>query len=153
MLKRKLREWLKRYLPAEIVGTLTALFAASFCHTFSNNHILIAYTGTVGEAIGFYLTIFIQYTWGKAKERRLKNDSFHYYDIIHIGKVILLEFGLASLLDDLLLRPFFMYLFPIILDNFTIGILLGKIVGDITFYMLVIISYELKNKFRKAHAS
>jgi len=43
----------------------------------------------------------------------------------------------------LLLRPFLMYVFPILLNNVMLGIFIGKIVGDVSFYFLVILSYEI----------
>ena len=67
-------------------------------------------------------------------------------DLTKIITGLVFEFGPAGIIDGLLLRPFFMYLFPVILKNFTLGILIGKICGDITFYFLVILSYELKQK-------
>ena len=144
MIKQKLKEWLKRYLPAEIVGTLTAVGAASITHVFSDNHLFIAYVGSLGEAVGFYSTVFIQHLLVANKKRELENKSFSVVGLYKIITSIVLEFGPAGIIDGLIVRPFFMYLFPLLLKNFTLGILLGKIAGDITFYMLVILSYEMK---------
>lgn len=149
MWKQKSKGWLKRYLPAEIVGTITAIGAASAARLFSENYILIAYVGSIGEAIGFYTTIFIQHLLIVWETRRIKNNLFSLKDFAKIFAAIILEFGPAGLIDGLLLRPFFMYLFPILLNNFTLGILAGKIVGDFTFYFLVILTYEMKNYFKK----
>lgn len=146
MVKRKLKEWLKRYLPAEIVGTITALVAASIFHFFTSNLVFIAYAGSIGEAIGFYATVFIQQLLQTNKVNKAIGKLFSFSDFMKISGAIAVEFGIAGLVDDLTLRPFFMYLFPILLNNFTLGIVLGKLVGDISFYMLVILSYELKKK-------
>ncbi|MDZ4757916.1 MAG: hypothetical protein SGJ10_07245 [Bacteroidota bacterium] len=148
MLKQKGKEWLKRYLPAEIVGTVVVMIAAGIAHLFTENLIIIAYAGAVGESIGFYATILIQNILSKNKERKVDNSNFSFRHFVQIITNIIIEFGPAGLIDGLLLRPFFLYLFPILLDNFMLGILVGKIVGDITFYIFVIISYEL-NKRRK----
>lgn len=149
MIKQKIREWLKRYLPAEIVGTITAVSAASIAHFFSENLIFIAYTGSLGEAIGFYSTVFIQNILIVSKKNRTENKKNSFLDLIKITANIILEFGPAGIIDGLLLRPFFMYLFPILLKNFTLGILVGKIAGDITFYFLVILGYEFKKRSKK----
>ena len=146
MILQKIKEWVKRYLPAEIVGTLTAVCAASIAHVFSNNSVFIAYIATLGEAIGFFSTILIQYLLLFSKKRKVENRRFSMRDIPKIFSHILLEFGPAELIDSLVLRPFFMYLFPLLVESFTLGILLGKIAGDITFYFLVILSYEMKKK-------
>lgn len=149
MLKEKSKEWLKRYLPAEIVGTVTAIAAASVVHLFSENYILIAYAGSIGEAIGFYITVFVQQSLIVFRRRNATNEPFSFLDLTKIIGTMVLEFGPAGIIDGLLLRPFFMFLFPILLKNFTIGILVGKIVGDVTFYFLVILSYEMKKRYRK----
>lgn len=149
MIKQKIKEWLKRYLPAEIIGTITAVGAASITHSFSENHIFIAYIGTLGEAIGFFSTIFIQQIVKVFKEHKREDKTFSFSDLSKIVMRVVLEFGPAELIDGLLLRPFFMYLFPICLNDFTLGILLGKIAGDISFYMLVILSYEMKKRVKK----
>ena len=141
-IKHKFKEWLKRYFAAEIIGTITAVGFASIAHVFYTNYILIAYIGSLGEVIGFYSTIFIQQLIIAHKSK--KNKHFSLADLYRITTRIILEFGPAELIDGLLLRPLFMYLFPLLLKNFTIGILLGKIAGDITFYLLVILSYEIK---------
>ena len=149
MIKQKVKEWLKRYLPAEIVGTATAVGAASITHVFSDNHLFIAYAGSLGEAVGFYSTVFIQHLLTGLKKCKFENKPFSILDFTKISSNIVLEFGPAGIIDGLLLRPFFMYLFPLFLKNFTLGILLGKIAGDFTFYMLVILSYEMENRVKK----
>ena len=143
MPKNKIKEWLKRYLPAEIIGTVTAVAAACITHLFSENLIFIAYAGSLGEGIGFYSTVFIQHIVLLSKGRRRENKT------VSFSGHVILEFGPAGLIDGLLLRPFFLYLFPILLQNFTLGILTGKIAGDVTFYMLVILSYEIHKRNRK----
>ena len=147
MQKRKIKEWLKRYLPAEIIGTVTAVTAACITHLFSDNLIFIAYAGSLGEGIGFYSTVFIQHILLVVKKNK-KIVSFSGFS--KIAAHIIIEFGPAGLIDGLLLRPFFLYLFPILIQNFTLGILVGKIAGDVTFYMLVILSYELHKRHIKA---
>jgi hypothetical protein len=150
MSRKKGAEWLKRYLPAEIIATITAIGAASIIHLFSNNHILIAYTGSLAEAIGFYSTIAIQNILVVVNKNKSENKRFSFSDSVKIVVDMLLEFGVAGMIDGLLLRPLFMYLFTLYLSSFTLGILLGKIAGDITFYMLVISSYEIKKRIKKS---
>ncbi len=149
MIKRKIKEWIKRYLPAEIAGTITAVSVAGITHMFYVNPVITAYSGSLGEAIGFYSTIFIQNILIVYKKKKTENIKFSFLNFPKIITNIVLEFGPAGLLDGLFLRPFFMYLFPIYLKNFPLGILVGKIAGDFTFYILVILSYELKQLNKK----
>jgi F0F1-type ATP synthase assembly protein I len=148
MIKQKGKEWLKRYLPSEIVGTVTAMAAAAITNTISKNPIVIAYSAALGESIGFYSTVLLRDILRANKKQKLKNKTIDFREFIKIITTIILEFGPAGLIDGLLLRPFFMYLFPILLGNFMFGIFIGKITGDITFYFFVIVSYEI-NKRRK----
>jgi hypothetical protein len=149
MMKQKIKEWLKRYLLAEIVGTITAVGAASITHTLCDNLIFTAYIGSLGEAIGFYSTMFIQNLLPVLKKFRIENKTFSFLDLSTIIASIVLEFGVAGILDGFLLRPFFMYVFPLFLKDFTLGLLVGKIAGDCTFYILVILSYEIKKRRNK----
>ncbi len=153
MVKQKLKEWLKRYLPSEIVGTITALAAATIARVYSENYIFIAYVGSIGEAVGFYSTVFIQNIINTHKNCKAEKRHFSFSDFRKIITGIALEFGPAGIIDDLLIRPFFMYVFPIILKNFTLGILLGKFAGDITFYILTILSYELINRYKRRNGT
>lgn len=148
MVRNKFKGWLKRYLPAELVGTITALLAASIAHGFDQTAIFTAYIGSFGEAIGFYSSVVIQHVLLFKKRHKKDSIPFSLSDFIRIILAILVEFGFAGLVDGLLLRPFFMYLFPILLNDFTLGILVGKIAGDITFYLLVILAYETKQYLR-----
>lgn len=148
MVLHKIKEFSKRYLPAEIVGTLTAIGAATISHIYSDNAVFIAYVATLGEAVGFFSTILLQHFIALSKKRKTENKQFSLPDIPIIISHVLLEFGPAEILDSLVLRPFFMYLFPLLMRNFTMGILMGKIAGDITFYMLVILSYEMKKRLK-----
>lgn len=149
MIKLKIQEWLKRYLPAEIVGTITAIGVASIIRFFYESAVFTAYAGSVGEAVGFYSTIFIQHILVIYKKKKIENKTFSITNFPKIITNIILEFGPAGMLDGLFLRPFFMYLFPVYLKNFALGIFVGKIVGDIAFYFLVILSYELKKQNKK----
>ena len=117
--------------------------AASIAHLSLKNLILIAYAGSFGESIGFYSTVFIQHILITDKKCKAKGKKFSYTDMLSILSGIFIEFGPGGIIDGVLLRPFFMYVFPVLLNNFTLGILVGKIAGDITFYMLVIASYEI----------
>ncbi len=146
---KKVKEWLKRYLATEIVGTITALLGAGIAHIYSNNFILMAYCGSLGESIGFYATVLVQHFIIAKKTEKATGKRFSYQTLIKMVANIMIEFGPAGLIDGLLLRPFYMYIFPILLQHFMLGILFGKIIGDFSFYAIVIISYEL-NKRRLA---
>ena len=150
MKKQKPKEWLKRYLPSEIAGTITALLAAYIAKQAGYNAIAIAFAGSFGEAIGFYTTVFIKQIIDARKALKHSNNKhLPLQKYLVIIAALLIEFGPAGLIDDCIVRPFFMYWFPILLNNFAIGILAGKFAGDICFYFFVILSYEFIKKKRK----
>ena len=145
---RKLREWVGRYLPAEVLGTVIALAAAWTVHAASGSLISAAVAGTVGESLGYYGCMAVR--------EALVHDTRHR----HHGRMkrlwltgastvrdLLIEFGPAELVDSFLVRPFFMFLMPSLLGNFTAGILLGKLAADVIFYSLAIGAYELRRQY------
>jgi len=53
-----------------------------------------------------------------------------------------LEFGPAELIDSVAVRPVAFYLGPLIFDNTIGGWIFGKLVSDLAFYLIAIVSYE-----------
>jgi hypothetical protein len=143
-IKIKAKNWLKRFLPAELTGTIAAVFVSYITHYCTNNLIVAAYAGSVAETLRFYSTIFIRDAVNEKGKLKAVNKRLTFIDFIHISKNILFDFGVAEILDSLFLRPFCMYIFPLWLKNYTIGILMGKVASDICFYIPVILSYELR---------
>jgi hypothetical protein len=146
--RRKLQEWLGRYLPAEVLGTVAALTAALTVHAASGSLVSAAIAGSIGESVGYYGCMAVR--------EALHHDSRHR----HHGRPkrlwltgtrtvrdLLIEFGPAELVDSFLVRPLFMYLMPSLLDNVAAGILVGKLAADVIFYGLAISAYELKQQY------
>jgi hypothetical protein len=146
MKKTKIREWLRRYIPAEIIGTITAVGAAGVSQMIWGNPVLSAYAGSFGEELGFYSTMLIQNMATVRQKNRAESKNHSFADFSQVSRGMMLEFGPAGIIDGLLLRPLFMYIFPLLMNNFALGIFVGKIAGDIAFYSLVILSYETKKK-------
>jgi hypothetical protein len=147
-IRRKLREWFGRYLPAEILGTVTALAAAWTVHALSGSLVSAAVAGAIGEGVGLHGCMAIR--------EAFRNNTRH----CHYGRGrrlwltgsrtvrdLLIEFGPAELVDSLLARPLFMYLMPSLLHNFTAGIVAGKLAADAIFYGIAISAYELKQRY------
>ena len=143
-LKNKIKEWIKRFLPAEIAGSMLAIIASYLTLHSTNNKILAAYAGAIGDTAGFYIVIIVQSSLAQHKQLKSENKRFTFHTFLHVFKNMLIEFGPAEILDSLFLRPFFMYIFPVLLHNYSIGILAGKVASDIGFYIPVIISHELR---------
>src|SRR3954452_15834698 len=143
-IKAKIKGWVKRFLPAEVVGTIVAVVVSTFTHYYTKNAIIAAYAGSICETIAFYTTIIIHDALIASKQLKEEGKTLSFRGFVYLLRNILLDFGVAELMDSLLLRPFCMYIFPIWLGNYPLGILTGKIASDIAFYLPVIISYELR---------
>lgn len=148
-MKQKLKDWLRRYLPAEIFGTITALTAASMVHFCTHSDLASAFAGTWGENFGYYGFILFREVRASRRQHQKKSNRYGSISFFKNLRNLILDFGIAEWIDSGLLRPFFMYAFPRVLGNFALGITVGKIAADIAFYIGVIIAYELRKKHFK----
>ena len=143
--KSKTQEWLKRYIPAEVLGTTGALIAAWAIYSHTHSYIAAAASGWLGEGIGFY-GYFV------TTELLLNYRKFQHYSLIkHVSLAVttastnlLVEFLPAEVLDNFLVRPFAMYLVPQYIHPYPLGFLVGKFGADIIFYVFAIIGYEAR---------
>ena len=138
-MKRKIREWSKRYLPAEFFAIIGALLGAGGVFFFTGNRILSAYIGTMGENIGYYWFILI-------REHKV-NSKGKKQGMAKTIRNLLVEFGFSESLDSLVVRPFCLYIFPVLTNNYGIGIVVGKLAADMIFYISTITAYELRKKY------
>ena len=146
--KRKTREWLRRYIPAEILGTAGALLAALVVYSHSHSYVAAAASGWVGEGIGFYgYFVTSELVLGS---RRFRQVSFVNRVLGAVGVAstnLLVEFMPAEILDNFLIRPFAMYLVPQYIHPYALGFLAGKFGADIIFYALAITGYETRKRW------
>ncbi len=131
----RLRAWLLRYAPLEAAALLTALCAGLAMSRFTDSQLAIGYAGAWGENLGYYLVAF-------ARERRVRGSSvLAFHDL-------LLEFGVAELVDSFVVRPLCMAYGIGRLGDPAAGVVLGKFLADVPFYGFAILGYELRRKFR-----
>jgi hypothetical protein len=146
---KKVKKWLSRYVPAEIAAALGALLGAGIFYLATGNRIVAAYTGAMGENIGFYGFLALRDIKKNKATYAHQGKSFGFKGYIKTVYHLILEFGVAELLDTLFVRPFFLYWFPTFISNYALGIVLGKFAADIIFYIPTIIAYELKKTYLK----
>jgi hypothetical protein len=171
--REKLREWGRRYLLAEIVGTTTALAAALTVHALTGSLAPAALAGSAAETVAYYAVILRRAVprlyaaqAGTGPVRRL----------LRTGRSLLAEmsdFVAAELVDTVLVRPGLIYLATGWADPGTAassgaagsgsgfgaaggaagavatGLLIGKLLADVGFYAVVIPSYELRKKLTR----
>jgi hypothetical protein len=125
------REWLWRYGPAEVSGTVGAVLAATVAAAVAGAA-TTAYAGAIGEAVAFYAVIVVRDLRTRTGSRRRTLAG------------LAVEFGPAEVADTLVVRPLAMYLGPLLVGHLAAGVLAGKLAADVVFYALAIVGYELR---------
>lgn len=128
------RELVRRYLPAEIAGTVGALAAGLMFLLATGSPVAAAVAATFGESAGYYGVIaFIDFRAGRlSAERPLRT----------LGN-LLLEFAPGEALDTLVVRPTLILAGMTLAPEPGIGIVAGKLAADVLFYIPTILGREL----------
>lgn len=142
VLKTKLKAWMARYGPSEILAFIGALTGGLAGDVLFHNSVVTALTATWGENSLFYGSLAIR---EYIAVQRKHNMSFS-RTILRVLRNLTLEFSASEYLDGLIIRPSAMYLLPKITGNLALGVILGKLSADLIFYVPTIISYELRTK-------
>ncbi|HTI05401.1 MAG TPA: hypothetical protein VL549_08800 [Gemmatimonadales bacterium] len=143
----RLKRWLHRYGPAELTGITTALLGSYGVHALTGNEVAAAFGGALGETIGFYGVIVTREVRSDAAAARAAGARYGPRAWLRTVTNLLMEFGGAEVLDSAVIRPLAMGFGTRLLGR-PLGIPLGKLAADITFYVPVIFVYE----WRRRHA-
>jgi len=146
-MKQKVKEWLQRYLPAEILSIIFTLISTWLVFEWTHNAITTALAGTWGGNIGYFGYILVSDILNSINKCKNNNQKYSWINLWINIKALVIEFGVAELVDSLLIRPALMYYFPIWLGNLSLGVIAAKLAADVTFYIPAIISYELGKKY------
>lgn len=145
MIKNKLKEWLKRYTLAELMGIIFALIFSHLSLFLFGNFILSGFVGTWADNLGFYGTIVYKDLQGKKKQDQKLSLGDYFKQL----RNMMVEFGPAEYLDSLVIRPFYLSFLPYLLSNYSLAIFTGTVLADITYFIPTIISYEFRKKVFK----
>ncbi len=144
----KKREWLRRYIPAEILGTIGALLAASITYGQTHSYVAAAAAGWVGEGIGFYgYFITTELALNHRKYSQYKLTKRVSLAVVAASTNLLVEFLPAEILDNFIIRPYAMYIVPQYVHPYAVGFLAGKFSADIIFYAFAIMGYETRKRW------
>lgn len=147
-LQHKTREWLKRYIPAELLGTVGALLAAGAVYSHTHSYITGAAAGWVGEGIGFYGYFVTSELLLNARKYRHRPFFMSILLAISVASTnLLVEFLPAEILDNFIIRPIAMYVVPQHIHPYVLGFLVGKFSADVLFYALAVIGYEARKRW------
>ncbi|GGJ94370.1 hypothetical protein GCM10010123_25260 [Pilimelia anulata] len=143
--RSKLLEWFRRYLPAEVFGTATAVLAGVLAYRVTGEFAAAAAAGAVAENVGYYGWFAVRETrrhlalLRHAPRRRRRAAG-------RAARDLLIEFGPAEALDSLLVRPALMYAGAYLVAPVAAGLLAGKLAADLVFYGCAILGYELRRR-------
>lgn len=110
-----------------------------------HNPIITALGGAWGDNLGFYGLILYK----DVRERERRDQKVTFIGLLKVLRNAVAEFGPGEYLDSFVIRPAFMYLFPMWLHHDILGITIAKFAADITFFLPTIVSYEIRKKFLK----
>jgi hypothetical protein len=145
-MKQKLLEWAKRYMPAGIISSTATILSSVFTFKITQNHFTTALVGTwVGNFVYFGYMLGVDMYKTKV-ELAKKDKQYSFKTFLQNVRALVVEFGFSELFDSFLIRPTLMYYFPIWVNEIWLGIILAKIVADITFYVPAIFAYEYSKK-------
>ena len=151
-MNKRAKEWIKRYVPAEILSLAVTILVIVISWQLTHSHIITALAGTWLGSIAYFGYILAADIVTAHREVRLHGGTYTITTFLKNIRALFAEFGLAEILDSLVIRPALMYYLPVLTGSLLVGSVLAKFAADITFYIPAIISYELtKSKFRKFH--
>lgn len=134
--------WLRRYGPAEAVCLVTMLGASLLVARVTLSPAMLAAGAIAGATVGFYGVLGV----AVAREQRLvvAAGSTRYAARVASRTVLLLaaEFGVAELLDTFFWRPALMMAAVVALGEPVWGLLAGKVVADVLFYLGSALGYR-----------
>ena len=145
----KIKEWLKRYLPAEILSILATLAGGWLAFELSGNQLATALTATWAGNVAYFGYIIAADIYKTNLACKAADQVYTNRNLLQNAKALVIEFGIAEVADSFFIRPALLYYFPIWTGNLTSGIIFAKLAADITFYIPAIIGYEFsKRKLR-----
>lgn len=146
--RTKLAQWVARYGPPEVVGTATAIAGSVIVYQLNGSEIAAAYGGAMGENLGFYGALLLRELLRDLRCARAAGTPYRRADFARSAAGILFEFGPAELLDSFIVRPLLMGIASHYFGQVR-GVILGKLASDVTFYLPVIMSYEIRQAIER----
>lgn len=132
MFARNWRDWLARFLPAELLGLAGSYVGYLLCTRLGLPPVAAVYGAAFGENVGYYAAVFTRDWFALPQEKRQP---------VRVLRTMVHDFGLAEALDFFVVRPG-STLLAVNAFGEAVGIGIGKIVGDVIFYVLAIGFWE-----------
>jgi hypothetical protein len=146
----RVQEWLRRYGPAELLSLLATLGAAAATAQAGGTRVAVSLAATWAGNVAYFGLLLLQDMRHARRQLAAQGQAYSLASFGRNVRALVVEFGVAEVLDSFLIRPALMYWLPRWLHSVPLGVLTAKLAADVTFYVPAIISYELsKHKLRK----
>lgn len=145
----RLHSWVARYGFAEVAGIVCAFLGSLLAGRATGSRIAAAYGAAWGETLGYASVIVIHDFLQESRAAHAAAERFGARRATGVVGGLLAEFGPAALLDTFVTRPLAMGLAIHWLGN-VVGIIAGKIVADVLFYVPVILVHERRTRARRS---
>lgn len=145
-MKPRLREWLRRYGPAEVLSVAATLVAVAAAFALTHSRATTALVGTWAGNIAYFGWILGADVLRTRRTLRAAGQPYTTRTLGRNLRALAVEFGPAEVLDSFVIRPALMYWLPLWTGSLGWGSLAAKLAADITFYIPAILSYELSKK-------
>ena len=143
----RVAEWVARYLPLEVLGTLAAVAGSWLAYEAGGSIVVAAVAGTLAEGVGYYALVVVRGIRGHLASPRVARLGGRAprlaLAILLTLRGMLAEFGPAEVLDTVLVRPALLVAAAAWLGPNPTGWLVGKLAADVVFYVVAIASFEL----------
>ena len=139
-----IRLWFNRYLPPELIAIPSALLAANIVMLLTKNYLLAAYAGSFGENIGYYSFILVRDLYNAKKNNNDFKEKSNFFIFKTQLTGLIVEFGMPELFDTLLVRPALMYVIPLLLISYNLGLFLAKLFADVIFISFAMLGYKYR---------
>ena len=144
--RHRVRGWVVRYLPLEVLGTLASLGAAWIAYQASGSLAVAAIAGALGESVGYYALVVVRAARGhhaSARVRRLPGRGGRGWAVAWLtARSVVAEFGPAELVDSFLVRPALLWAATALWGANHGAWLVGKLAADAVCYLGAIVSFE-----------
>ncbi len=141
MTASKFREWIRRYGPAELVSTVLTLLPGLWLLRRGERLSAAVAATWLGNAGYFGMLLAADIRLAR-RQRREQGERSTVRTFGRNLRALAAEFGVAELLDSLLVRPALLYWVPVWTGHPAGGLLLAKLLADVAFYVPAAFLYE-----------
>lgn len=137
--------WVRRYGPAELACLITMLIASALAAQVTDAPALLAIAAIAGATVGFYGVLIVTVM---REQLALLPGGANRFGLALTRSIALLaaEFGVAELLDTFFYRPLLMMAGVVVLQDAMWGLIAGKIVSDIVFYVISAVCFRVTER-------